>query len=445
MLRTVLLLDGSEAMNSSSDYLPNYLLAMRPPVLRLVERYLDSTPLASLGVVVMRDGISHRLLPCTTNHSEIVDVLERDVFLHGGSGSTSMENGLRMAMSELVDMREVAALAATAAKQPASAAAARDPRAAWKGSATQLSVFVLTASVTLIDPSDIFAVVSLMAALSIRISVVSLVGAVHVFEVCTVETGGTLYCPLSYDHLLHIMDDLATAHRSKTALARRKRHQRGGHQQQVERPREAGSEVEADGHDDDGDDAPRLIPIGCPVYLEAPSSENGGPSSTASSRSLYLACPQCHLIQLRVPTTCPMCRLLLCSAPMLYSTFVSHNSLVPPAKLLRVVRDASAPASMAHTLSAAGTAIVQQGGAATGTAQHPIRCGLCMTSVFDTVMMGNTHSRPGSPVGSSAAAALAVNGAQVWQCSACASYRCNACNDFVLNTIGLCPACLALQ
>ncbi|CAJ1989249.1 Ssl1-like [Leishmania donovani] len=445
MLRTVLLLDGSDAMNSSSDYLPNYLLAMRPPLLRLVERYLDSTPLASLGVVVMRDGISHRLLPCTTNRNEIVDVLERDVFLHGGSGSTSMENGLRMAMSELVDMREVAALAAATAKK-SSSFAARNPRAAWKGSATQLNVIVLTASVTLIDPTDVFAVVNIMAALSIRISVVSLVGAVHVFDVCTVETGGTLYCPLNYDHLLHIMDELSTAHRAQAAMARKKRHQRGGRQQRVKRCREEDVEgVEVNDDDSDGADAPYLIPIGCPVYLEAPLSDSAEPSSAASSRSFYLGCPQCHLIQLTVPTTCSMCRLLLCSAPMLYSTFVLHNCLVPPAKVLRVMRDASPPASKAANLSAAATATVQEGGVVKATMQQPIRCGLCMTS-FIAEMMG--HTRNGgvsSPVGSSAREALVVDGAQVWQCSACASYRCNACNDFVLHTIGLCPYCLALQ
>ncbi|CAJ1025872.1 von Willebrand factor type A domain/Ssl1-like, putative [Leishmania lindenbergi] len=438
MLRTVLLLDGSDAMNSSSDYLPNYLLAMRPPLLRLVEGYLDSTPLASLGVVVMRDGISHRLLPCTTNHNEIVDVLERDVFLHGGSGNTSMENGLRMAMSELVDMREVAALVSTAAKKPSSIAAV-NPRSAWKGSATQLNVIVLTASVTLIDPTDVFAVVNVMAALSIRINVVSLVGAVHVFDVCTAETGGTLYCPLNYGHLLHIVDELSAA----TSLVRNKKHQRGGRRQRVKRPREESDDVKVD---DDDNEIPHLIPIGCPVYLEAPPSNNAGSSSTASSRSFYLACPQCHLIQLSIPTTCSMCRLLLCNAPMLYSTFVSHNSLVPPAKSLRVVRGTSVPAPIITTLSAAPVPTIQNDGVVKTTTQQPVRCGLCMTNILAEAMVSHKRSDGvGSPVASSAAAVSVVDESLVWQCSACASYRCNACNDFVLRKIGLCPYCLALQ
>ncbi|GET89016.1 hypothetical protein, conserved [Leishmania tarentolae] len=442
MLRTVLLIDGSDAMNSSSDYLPNYLLAIRPPLLRLVEQYLDSTPLASLGVVVMRDGVSHRLLPCTTNRNELVGVLERDVFLHGGSGNMSMENGLRMAMSELVDMREVAAMAATATKK--SSLAARDPRAAWKGSATQLNVIVVAASVTLIDPADVFAVVNIMAALSISINVVSLVGAVHVFDVCTVETGGTLYCPLNYDHLLRIMDELSTAHRAQATMTRKKKHQRSGRRQRVKRSREEeGDDVDGDG--DDCTDAPHLIPIGCPVYLEAPLSDSVEPSPTASSRAFYLGCPQCHLIQLTVPTTCSMCRLLLCSAPMLYSTFVSHNSLVPPAKLLQVMGNASAAVPRTANLSATAAVTAQECGVVSTATQQLIRCGLCMTSIVATVM-GHRHSdRLGSAVGSWTTAALAVDGEQVWQCSACASYRCSACNDFVLHTIGLCPYCLALQ
>lgn len=69
MLRTVLLLDGSAAMNVSSDYLPSYLLASRPPLMQFVNYYLDSTPLASLGVVVMRHGVAVKLLAPTTNVS----------------------------------------------------------------------------------------------------------------------------------------------------------------------------------------------------------------------------------------------------------------------------------------------------------------------------------------------------------------------------------------
>jgi transcription initiation factor TFIIH subunit 2 len=460
MLRTVLLMDGSEAMNSSSDYLPSYLLAMRPPLLRFVEKYLDSTPLASLGIVVMRDGISHRLLSCTTSRNEIIDVLERDIFLHGGSGAMSLENGLRMAMSELVDMRKVSALAAAAAAAAGSTSAttessatmvssAKNVRATWKGSATQLSVLLVSASVTLIDPTDVFSVVNTLAALSVRINVVSLVGAVHVFDVCAVETGGLLHCPMNYDHLLHIMDDLATAHRA-VAAARRKH-------------REKRKRCSADAADTEKEacvDAPHLIPIGCPVYLQAPPPPTSAspspqpqpqakPSSSSSSStatttahnegSYYLACPQCHLIQLSVPTTCPMCRLLLCSAPMLYSTYVSHNSLVPAARRLRVVRSRSSTAAAEKRMSpsadvaptAPAKANSEEVEIVEATDERPVRCALCMTRI--------------SMDASTSKSTITSEGARVWQCSSCASYRCDACHDFVVHTIGLCPHCLALR
>ncbi|KPI89188.1 hypothetical protein ABL78_1680 [Leptomonas seymouri] len=457
MLRTVLLIDGSETMNSSSDYLPNYLLAMRPPLLRIVERYLDSTPLASLGIVVMRDGISHRLLPCTTSRNEVVDVLERDVFLHGGSGSMSLENGLRMTMSELVDMRKVAALAASKSSPSkvsgvaaAAALAAKNQRAVWKGSATQLNVLLVSASVTLIDPTDVFNVVNLMAALSVRINVLSLVGAVHVFDLCAMETGGKLYCPMNYDHLLRIADELATAHRAHTRMAANRKGQRPHRGKRVWSSTSGEQDGGEDGEDEDAD-APHLIPIGCPVYLKAPpppppsqqmqqQSSNAQPSATADADpSYYLACPQCHLVQMSVPVTCPMCRLLLCSAPMLYSTYVSHNSLVPAAKRLRVVRGvkrlSAHEGGRGETLAADGTSPAEM---VNDAEDAPIRCALCMTRI--PADEARTAAAPSSAVGSGSS-----EDAWVWQCSSCASYRCNACNDFVLKTLGLCPHCLALR
>ncbi|KPA79255.1 hypothetical protein ABB37_05732 [Leptomonas pyrrhocoris] len=470
MLRTVLLMDGSEAMNSSSDYLPSYLLAMRPPLLRLVEKYLDSTPLASLGIVVMRDGVSHRLLPCTTNRNEIVDVLERDVFLHGGSGSMSLENGLRMAMSELVDMRKVAALVAAhsstskvngsagGAAAAAAASLAASTRATWKGSATQLNVLIVSAAVTLIDPTDVFNVVNTMAALSVRINVLSLVGAVHVFDVCALETGGRLYCPMNYDHLLQIVDELATAHRAHAATAEAKR--RRQRQRRGKRVRSSTSGIQDDGEDRDDEDAdaPYLIPIGCPVYLKATPSPPPPPqqqqsittapapsartTATDANCSYYLACPQCHLIQLSVPTTCPLCRLLLCSAPMLYSTYVAHNYLVPAARRLRVVRGVTGvSAQQAETgevkvlLSTGATSTAE---VVETTAETPIRCALCMTHIpADAARTATTEP--------ATVASAASEGAHVWQCSSCASYRCDACNSFVVEAIGMCPHCVALR
>lgn len=429
MQQTVLLLDGSEAMNSSADYLPNYLLAMRPPLLQFVARYLDSTPLASLGVVVMRDGISHRLLPCTTNQSEVLDILERDYFLHGGSGATSVENGLRMAMSVLVNLQKVIGLSASLETR---AVAEEDKKNKKKtavvhrqrpSSATRLRVVLLSASVTLIDPTDVFAVIRSMAALDIVIDVVSLVGAVHVFEACATQTGGRLYCPLNYSHLLTISAELAIWRDGGSG-------REGYHRR---RPRSSfGADAEAEPRE-----PPRLIPIGVPVYITAPAS--------LGAEKVYLACPQCHLLQLSIPTTCPLCRLLLCNAAMLYRTYILHHRLVPAAQQVRVDAGGRDPAAMTAprlALKGPATEVKEEVGvssraspskpsvihAAPGTDSSPVpmRCSLCMMAV---------KQRGGDGAPSST----------LWQCSACRSYRCTPCHRFVEESLGLCPHCIAMQ
>lgn len=393
MLRTVLLLDGSEAMNSSSDYLPSYLLALRPPVLRFVTRYLDTTPLASLGVVVMRNGVSQRLAPLTTNASEIALALERDYFLYGGAGVTSLENGMRMALSELVDLQRVAT------RKSAGAAAA-----ATTHSAVQLRVLLISASVTVIDPADVFQVLRMMANFGVVVSVVSFTGAVHVFGEAAALTGGRLYCPMNYDHLLRVMDELALSTTNGdevggVAAPGKKRGRHGG---------------EAPVH------ASRLIPIGFPRYLHrdrvasAPATSAGAASSsvaapTHSAAQTYLVCPQCHLLQTAVPSTCPLCRLILCSVPLLYATFVAQNHLLPPS----MARPTTGSASSRRDKASKRSSPLPQ----SGVGAH--RCALCLEDLPATV--------------------------SATQCTACQSWRCASCEELVTERIGLCPVCVATK
>jgi len=207
MLRTVLLLDGSDAMNRSSDYLPSYLLALRSPILSFASQYLSASPLAALGVVVMRDGVAHRLLPPTTSMSDICNTLETSYFLFGGSGATSLENGLRMALAELVDLKRVVAA------QDSSSSATTTTTHVEEDACVQRRILLISASVTLIDPNDVFAVMRTLRAFRVEVSVVSLVGAVHVFHECARITGGVLASPMSFEHLLHIMAEMAEQNR----------------------------------------------------------------------------------------------------------------------------------------------------------------------------------------------------------------------------------------
>lgn len=56
----------------------------------------------------------------------------------------------------------------------------------------QPRVVLLSAAVTLIDPTDVLKIIHVMASLHIRVDIISFNGAVHVFEECAHRTGGLL-------------------------------------------------------------------------------------------------------------------------------------------------------------------------------------------------------------------------------------------------------------
>ncbi|PWU83304.1 DNA repair and transcription factor protein [Trypanosoma cruzi] len=353
MLKTVLLLDGSEAMNSSADYLPTRLLALRPQLGRFVHAYLDANPLASLGVVTMRDGVAHRLNSCTTNASDIIQTLEVKYFLFGGSGAMSLENGLRFALSELVDMKRIAKRVRRTEPRAGGKEAREEPTA-------RLRILLVSSSVTVIDPHDVFGVIKMMAKLHVRVDVISFCGAVHVFGEAAVSTGGTLYTPMNYDHLTEVLGRLASPDKR--------------HVCQEERP--------------------AMIRIGFPVYIDCKEPEGGEGGSTN-----YVACPQCALVQTSIPSTCPLCKLLLCSAPLIHNTFIAHNELCPVSEnVVDAFEGADKPTE--DYLNE--------------------RCSLCQYG-----MMGEDGR------------------ALVWRCNSCHCLRCVSCEKYVRERIGLCPTCIA--
>lgn len=393
MLRTILLVDGSEAMNSASDYIPSYLIAMRTPILSYVREYLDSTPLASLGIVVMRNGVGQRLCPCTTSASTIADVLERDYFLCGGAGTASLENGLRMALSELVDLKSLV-------KQRAGDGPAAGGRP--HGVAVKSRIVLLSASVTFVDPTDVLRVIAGMAGFHIHIDVITFTGAVHIFEECVRQTGGQLHCPLNYDHLLRIMHTMAVG---STPTPRGG--SRNGPRCKRSRRDNDKDTARSKGDDEDRETRAAMVPIGFPVYVPRSTAGDSTSSAPASSTAVYhLACPQCHLLQTTVPTTCPLCKLLLCNVGMMYAAFVSHNHLVPPTTEAQLSRAVGGDGRQDRVIT-----VDQPSGSA--------RCDVC-TEVITTEQ------------------------AIMRQCTGCQSWRCEACHKYVVETIGLCPQCVAL-
>ncbi|RNE98004.1 DNA repair and transcription factor protein, TFIIH complex, SSL1 subunit [Trypanosoma rangeli] len=354
MLKTALLLDGSEAMNSSADYLPTRLLALRPQLGKFVHTYLGANPLASLGVVTMRDGVAHRLNSCTTNTSDILQTLEVKYFLFGGSGAMSLENGLRLALSELVDLKRIAKRVRQTESNDIGREAREEP-------AARLRILLVSSSVTIVDPHDVFNVIKMLAKLRVRVDVISFCGAVHVFEAAATATGGTLYTPMNYDHLSEVLGRLSTPDKSRSCH----------------------------------EEKPMMIPVGFPCYAEREEPQEAGSGGVTK----YLACPQCGLIQTSIPSTCLLCKLLLCSAPLLHTTFVAHNELC--------------------------AASSKAGGASEGPSKlmddtFGERCSLCQLGMQDED--GKTL---------------------VWQCNSCRCMRCASCEKFVREGIGLCPICIA--
>jgi transcription initiation factor TFIIH subunit 2 len=270
MLRTVLLLDGSAAINSSVDYLPSRLLALRPHVMRLVEAILESAFAAQIAVVVMRDGVAHRISGVSSNAGELAERLEKAYFMFGGVGSMSLDNGLRLALSELVPIQ----------KPTSASSAARYYKK---------RVVLLLASVTSIDHSDVYGVFSILKRQRVAVDVLSICGATHLTTQLAVQTGGRFVCPLNYDQMRAGIESFADLPPSLAAQ--------------------------------DGD-APVMLPVAFPVVVLAPAADS------ADQREL-IGCSRCALPLSSVPATCPQCKILVCSLPYVH---VKANMLAPAAQ-----------------------------------------------------------------------------------------------------------------
>ncbi|ORC88809.1 DNA repair and transcription factor protein, TFIIH complex, SSL1 subunit [Trypanosoma theileri] len=354
MLKTVLLLDGSDAVNSSADYLPTRLLALRPQLNRFVHEYLDSNPLASLAVVTMRDGVAHRLNSCTTNASEIIQALEVQYFLFGGSGAMSLENGLRLSLSELVDMKRIT----KRVRQTNSGNTATSSKETREEPLAKLRIILISSSVTLIDPHDVFLVLKIVSQLHVRVDVISFCGAVHVFHEAALATGGTLYTPMNYDHLTEILHRLAIPEKNN---------------------------ISSEGKQ-------WMIQIGFPVYVEHEGKEKEGEEY---QNLKYYACPQCGLIQTSIPSTCPLCKLLLCSVPLIHTTFIAQNELCAPSKEYKSGMEKEKEKTFLYS-----------------------PCSLCQRKIV--------CNERGS----------------IWQCSSCQCVRCSVCETYVRDSLNLCPTCI---
>lgn len=479
MLKTVLLLDGSDAMNSTEEYSPNYLFAVRQPLFRFVRSYLQSTTLASLGLVVMRDGVAKCLHPCTTNIHDLLITLEVHYFLYGGVGSLSLENGLRASLPELVENPQRCFMG-KCGRGPGAASSSysleplrENPREHDEEEIVdgiEARVLLFSASVTVVDPTDVLRVVRMFTKAKIRVDVVSILGAVHLFQECARRTGGQLYCPQSYKHLGHILQQLAVGHFSlqKGIESRIRSRYRLSGKEKKETVQERGKKYTFP-------HVPRMIAVGFPVWSEVeeegklksePSATSASvkeeeddtspstariktegqhhqealhaekkarpsdpadnsksvsqPSATAPSprRRWRLCCPRCRHPQTSIPSTCPRCALRLCSVPFIYSMFVKRNNFLPPVRHYH-------PCSLSPTHRGDEpngnpvdrTQKKEEGALASSSSSSSLQsCEMCAFRVPAVVI-----------------------------CCHCGVHRCEDCQKYCEDVLSLCPTCVSLQ
>lgn len=382
MNKTILLLDGSEAINSSDDYQPNYLFALRSPLQQFVHAYLqNTTALDSLGVVVMRDGLGRLLLPCTTSAQDVAAVLEKSYFMMGGLGCASLENGLRACMAAILQW-------------PHRAQGERETAAAAPIQPIEGRVIVVSASVSMVDPTDIFRILRVVAKSRIVVHVISLRGEVHVLQECAQRTGGVLYCPMNYPHLKRILKQLGKGAAAASAQ------KRAAAVEVVRRPLvPIGFPIQVVNPDDGDSEASQQRRR---VKLEASGSADGiadqeadtaATTGVAAPSHQQLVCPQCGKALTSVPTTCRHCSLRICSAPFLLAAAIPRHQLCPPTDPIRQT-------------------VIE------GTAAARQECGICM--------------------------AESVHMESAVRCVACGVIRCGICDAYCRQTLGLCPVCVAL-
>lgn len=335
MLKTVLLLDGSSAMNATVDYLPTRLLALKPQVQHYIRTYLDLSPLSQLGTVVMRDTSAHVLSPLTTSATQITEVLELRYFLQGGSGAMSLECGLRTAFSQLVELRT--------------------KKGPDRGSASSASQIVLvTSSVSLVDGGDVRAIVEMLKRARIRVDVVHLVGCVYALQQLAEQTGGQHFCPMNYEHLKQIMTKLPY---ESSALSQHHNSRHHGKATKRERDENNSEGISSSFRDDDGC---LLVPLGFPELV--PATEIPGKS--------YLICPRCNIPLQGVPCVCPLCALLVSSLPFIHMSYIWRNHLVPPVDSLK------SPTMLPDAGDIAGV----------------VKCSLCDVELFEAAAGGGVSS-----------------------------------------------------
>ncbi|WFD44051.1 hypothetical protein MPSI1_002716 [Malassezia psittaci] len=298
----VLVLDLSAEM-AEKDLRPNRFELTLQYVKRFITDYFDQNPIGQLAIVATRDGLGERLSLMggnTVNHSGVLSNKRK----LEPRGEPSIQNALEMARSCLVHLPN----------------------------SNTREILYISASLTSVDPGNIFHTIQQLVQDRIQVSVIALAAEMHVLREMADKTGGDFNVVMDEDHY----QELLQKHVPPRIISEQPTH----------------NEYDADllvmGF-------PRRLPFNAPASLCACHGRVLSGDKTRShleggSAASGYTCPRCYAKVCQVPTDCPVCGITVIMSTHLAR---SYHHLFPVANYQPVQWESVTNASNAACFSCA--------------------------------------------------------------------------------------------
>ena len=277
----IVVLDASLSMEQT-DWRPRRMAAVGEAVVSFVRSFFDANPISSLGLVRCRNGTAEKLTSLSGSPAAHIVALRSEVIRpcacdpkqpcrpdcgRRGAGEFSFENSLEFSLRLLC-------------LQP---------------SCATREILVVHSALSSCDPGDVYAAGANCKGARVRVSTISLPGEVYVATRLAGDTGGTARVPLSEGHL----GDLLRAHCAPPA-----------------RSAAEAAAVAAAG----------MLAVGFPQLVNEAQALC---ACHGELRASTYICPRCRTHVCDVPSECPSCALRLIHAPAIASSY-HHIFPAPP-------------------------------------------------------------------------------------------------------------------
>lgn len=363
---------------------------------------------------------------------------------------TDIECALRDAIREEEELERRVAIKSSGVKrerEEASAATTEDKKTITtqsSGAIAQRRIIVVTGAVSVLDPTNIYAVIDALAAQNVICDVISLAGAPHILvELCR-RTKGTFLCPLSGGG-----EQLRRQLQSCAQL--KSRHRKGLEHRSNDRIQSADRNWQFGGvfgvHSQSGSSS-GLVSIGFPVLLEEVKQIDGTeqqPHHETLNNDFMLGlpsqplCPRCYS-PIAIPSVCTTCGLLTCALPQIHKAFLTLDQSLGSDQSVSKARNGNQ--SVPNILPPSQYVTLREHLEAESGGQPTLlrtRCGCC--------------GRVISPPSAKAAKEQARNPSErihsgdeilvaACQCTGCGGIRCLECDDYIKGELKLCPTCV---